>query len=385
MLSSPNANARDTTLSVQTLSPPKDLSPVRHELRSLLPTKNDKFGNDLYQSLDNLFMAVSSSTRTSMNDIGNREAQIAVREYLVQDARSFIPSQKELLEEKLLITDQIFSLVSALGESSTPTYAYPSQHLAATRYNGTPRFYEALADPDFSDLCMHVYGTTTKSELWDKMTGSKVGFKDFLTAFLAVAVTQWVLCERHISVPQLMAMKTTFPAIEDRVKKRKCSPQLSREVRLTCPCDPVSIKLYEQLLRESRSLYVTDEKNFEPYVGDLSRRLHETLKPFLQCNKILPVHEDYESWLAGLKSLFLSALKFKAQITLLSGRHLFRFPHADTTFDPQTMSPQKEDIQEGQNRVEIGLFPAVIQTSEPMTITDVPLEKTLFKANVVLQ
>ena len=152
-----------------------------------------------------------------------------------------------------------------------------------------------------------------------------------------------------------------------------------------CPSDLVSPKLYEQLLRESRSLYVKDEKNFKPYIGDLSRRLHETLKPFLECNNILPVHEDYNSWLAGLKTLFLGALTFKAQVTLLSGRHYFGFPHADTLFDPQTMRPQNEDNKEGQRRVEIGLFPAVIQTSEPMTIMDVPPEKTLFKAVVALQ
>ena len=152
-----------------------------------------------------------------------------------------------------------------------------------------------------------------------------------------------------------------------------------------CPFDLVSPKLYEQLLRESRSTYVKDEKNFEPYVGDLSRRLHETLKPFLECNKILPVHEDYNSWLAGLQTLFLGALIFKAQVTLLSGRHCFRFPHVDKLFDPQTMSLQKEDIKEGESKVEIALFPAVIQTSEPMTIMDVSPEKTLFKAIVVLQ
>ena len=152
-----------------------------------------------------------------------------------------------------------------------------------------------------------------------------------------------------------------------------------------CRFDLVSTKLYEQLLRESRSTYVKNEQNFEPYVGDLSRRLHETLKPFLECNNILPVHEEYNIWLAGLKTLILSALKFKAQVTLLSGRHYFRFPHADTPFDSETMTPQKEDIKEGQRRVEIGLFPVVIQTSEPMTIMDVPPEKTLFNAIVVLQ
>ena len=154
---------------------------------------------------------------------------------------------------------------------------------------------------------------------------------------------------------------------------------------LTYPFDLVSTKLYERLLRESRSNYVKNEKNFEPYVGDLSRRLHETLKPFLECNKILPVHEDYNSWLAGLKALFLGALKFKAQVTLRSGRHYFRFPHVDKTFDPQTMSTQIGDIREGENKVEMGLFPAVIQTSEPLTIMDVPTEETLFNAIVVLQ
>ena len=152
-----------------------------------------------------------------------------------------------------------------------------------------------------------------------------------------------------------------------------------------CPFDLVSPKLYEQLLRESRSIYVENEKNFEPYVGDLSRRLHETLKPFLECNNILPVHEDYNIWLAGLKTLLLGALKFKAQVTLRSGRHLFRFPQVGKVFDPQTMSTQNENIKEGENRVEMGLFPTVIQTSEPLTIMDVPTEETLFKAIVVLQ
>ena len=152
-----------------------------------------------------------------------------------------------------------------------------------------------------------------------------------------------------------------------------------------CPFDLVSTKLYEQLLRESRSTYVENEQNFEPYVGDLSRRLHETLKPFLECNKILPVHEQYNSWFAGLQTLFLGALKFKAQITLLNGKHCFRFPHADELLDSETMSLKKEKIKEGERRVEIGLFPAVIQTSEPMTIMDVRPEKTLFNAIVVLQ
>ena len=99
----------------------------------------------------------------------------------------------------------------------------------------------------------------------------------------------------------------------------------------------------------------------------------------------MPLHEDYDTWLAGLKMLFLGTLKFKAQVILRSGRHCFRFPHVDKMFDPQTMSTQNEAIKEGEHRVEIGLFPAVIQTSEPMTIMDVPTEKTLFKAMVVLQ
>ena len=173
------------------------------------------------QSLIQPSTAVSSSTRTSVDDNGNREAQIAVREYLVQDAEAFIPSQKHLLEQRDLIMDQTHSLACTLGETSRPTYADPSQHHATTRYDGTPRFYEALAQRDFSDLCMHIYGITTQDELWDKMTGSKVCLKVFLNAFLAVAITVWVFCERHISVPQILALKTSFPAIEDRVKKRQ--------------------------------------------------------------------------------------------------------------------------------------------------------------------
>ena len=385
MPSSPNTNPRVITLAIGTVSHPKDLSPVRDELGPLPPTHVDEIENDLSQSLLDPFLAVSSSTGTSFDDHGNRQAQIAVREYLVKDARAFIPSQKDLFEQRFRVIDSIDALALTLGESSRATCADPSQHLASTRFDGTPRFYEALADRDFSDLCMCIYGITTENELWDKMTGSTVGLKDFLTAFLAVAVTQWDFCERHISVPQLLAMKTSFPAIEDRVKKRKCSPQLLRYGRLMCPFELVSIKLYEQLLRESRSTYVKNEQNFEHYVGDLSRRLHETLKPFLECNKILPVHEHYNSWLAGLQTLFLGALKFKAQITLLNGKHCFRFPHADELLDSETMSLKKEDIKEGESRVEIGLFPAVIQTSEPMTIIDVPPEKTLFKAIVVLQ
>ena len=177
-------------------------------------------------------MTASSSTRISLDNSESREAQIAVREYLVQDAEAFIPSQKDVLDQRLLIMDQICSLVSILGESSRPTHAYTSQHLATTRYDGTPRFYEALAQPDFSDLCMHIFGITTEVELWDKMTGSKICLKVFLNALLAIAVTVWVFCERHISVQQQLALKTSFPAIEGRVKKRQCFPQLSRQDKL---------------------------------------------------------------------------------------------------------------------------------------------------------
>ena len=383
--SSSKAKSLIVTLSVDTLPSPKVCSPVHDDLRPPPPTNNDETDKGQSHSLIQPSTAASPSTRAFLDDNGNREAQIAVREYLVQDAEAFIPSQKDLLEQRDLIIDQIYSLVSILGESSEPTYAYPSQHLAGTRYDGTPRFYEALAQPDFSDLCMHIFGITTEVELWDKMTGSKICLKVFLNAFLAVAVTVWVFCERHISVPRLLALKASFPAIEGRVKKRPRFSQLSYQDRLMCPFDLVSPKLYEQLLRESRSIYVKDEKNFEHYVGDLSRRLHETLKPFLECNNILPVHEDYNIWLAGLKTLFLGALKFKAQITLRSGRHCFRFPHVDKIFDLQTMITQNEVIKEGEIRVEIGLFPGVIQTSEPLTITDVPTEETLFKAIVALQ
>lgn len=233
---------------------------------------------------------------------------------------------------------------------------------------------------------MHIYGITTQDELWDKMTGSKVCVKDFLTAFLTVAVTEWVFGESHISVPQLLTEKTAFSAtFESQFQKRRYFLHRPRRGMLRCPFDIGFPKQYEQLLLESRSIFVKNEGNFEPYVGDLSRRLHETLKPFLECNKILPVHEEYNSWLAGLKSLFLGALKFKAQVTLRRGRHCFRFPHADKMFDPQTMSTENEDIKEGENRVVMGVFPAVIQTSEPLTIMDVPTEKTLFNAIVVLQ
>ena len=227
MPSLPNDNARVTVLAVGTLSPPKDLSPVRDELHPLSPTNNDEIENDLSQTLPDPFIAVSSSTGALSDDHGNRQAQIAVREYLVKDARAFIPSQNDLFEQRYQVIDSIHSLALTLGELSRATCADPSQHLASTRFDGTPRFYEAIAHRDFSDLCMHIYGITTKNELWDKMTGSKVGIKDFLTAFLAVAVTQWVFCERHISVPQLLEQKTSFPSIEDRVKKRQYCSQLS--------------------------------------------------------------------------------------------------------------------------------------------------------------
>ena len=217
-----------TTSAVSTLSPAKDLSLVRHERRPLPPTNNDEIENDLSQSHLDPFITSSSSTGASSDDHGNRQAQIAVREYLVKDARAFIPSQKDLFEQRYQVIDSIDELALTLEKSSRAKCADPSQHLASTRFDGTPRFYEALADRDFSDLCMCIYGITTENELWDKMTGFTVGLKDFLTAFLAVAVTKWVFCEHHISVPQLLAMKTSFPAIEGRVKKRKCSPQLSR-------------------------------------------------------------------------------------------------------------------------------------------------------------
>ena len=225
--SSPEAKGLIVTLSADKLSSPKVFSPVRDDLRQLPSINNDEIHKGLSHSLVQPSTAASTSTGTSFNDNGNREAQIAVREYLVQDAESFIPSQKDLSEQKFLIMDQIHSLIFTLGESSRPPCASPSQHLATTRYDGTPRFYEALAQRDFSDLCMHIYGITTEDELWDKMTGSKVCLKDFLNAFLAVAVTQWVFCESHISVPQLLALKTSFPAIEGRVKKRQSFPQLS--------------------------------------------------------------------------------------------------------------------------------------------------------------
>ena len=226
MPSPPKAKSLIVTMSADTLSSPKFISSVRDDLRTLPLTNNDKIDKGLSHSLNQPTTAASSSTETWLNDNGNREAEIAVREYLVQDAESFIPSQKDLLEQRFLIMDQIHSLVCTLGESGRPTDARPSQNLATTRYDGTPRFYEALAQRDFSDLCMHIYGITTEHELWDKITGSKVCLKVFLNAFLAVAATVWIFCERHISVPELLALKTSFPAIESRVKKRQYFAQL---------------------------------------------------------------------------------------------------------------------------------------------------------------
>lgn len=149
--------------------------------------------------------------------------------------------------------------------------------------------------------------------------------------------------------------------------------------------DLVSEKLHEQILLKSRSIYVNNDTNFEPFAFDLSMRLYETFKPFLQSNNLLPTGGDAKAWLEGLKQVFLSSLKLKSQVLLRSGRHDFRLPACDIVFDPEMMTTEEGANMEGNWTVQVALFPALIQITDPQMVMDDAVEVTMFHATVVLQ
>lgn len=147
----------------------------------------------------------------------------------------------------------------------------------------------------------------------------------------------------------------------------------------------MSEELHEQFLRKSRSFYVNDEDNFKHLASELSLRLRETLKSLSHSSRLQPVGEDTTVWLESLKRVFLGSLKLKAQTALRSGKHKFHSPGTDDAFDAKMMTSEEGADKRGNRKVQIALFPALVQIIEPQATTDDAQEVTIFPATVVLQ
>lgn len=135
-------------------------------------------------------------------------AQAALREYIADEPGSYIPSQQNLMNQKSIIMCQISSEVGKLLDLTNPALASQTRmDMSYERLGGEtlPRFYEALSDEDFCNLCLRIYGVGTKTELRAKVASTPICMNKFMRGFVAAAVTDWVFDERHVSVPQMLS------------------------------------------------------------------------------------------------------------------------------------------------------------------------------------
>lgn len=129
-----------------------------------------------------------------------------IQDYLADGKDHYIPSQRNVTDQKSLILSQINSAVKSLLDSRSATSA--TQTYANMDYERIPRIYEALSDDDFCGLCIRIYGVGTMEELKERIGRSYLYIKDFLRGLLAAAVADWVFDERHVSLQRDIFPKT---------------------------------------------------------------------------------------------------------------------------------------------------------------------------------
>lgn len=86
----------------------------------------------------------------------------------------------------------------------------------------------------------------------------------------------------------------------------------------------------------------------------------------------------------GLAEIFLSSIKLKAQVTLLSGRYHFRSAGIRDAFDPKMMTSEEGAEMNHDWTVLIALFPALVRLLEPPSGMEDGKEVTIFPATVLL-
>lgn len=116
----------------------------------------------------------------------------------------------------------------------------------------------------------------------------------------------------------------------------------------------------------------------------LSVEFNSSLQKFFAANNIMPAGGQFSIWLEGLNDVFRAALHFRAQVCLLDGDYRFDWPRSDTDFDKKTMRAVEPVNSDQVLRVQMALFPALIQTSI-QNGRDGETEKTILYAAVMLK
>ena len=135
-------------------------------------------------------------------------------------------------------------------------------------------------------------------------------------------------------------------------------------------------QLRQRIALETNYTYIKSSIDYGSFASDLAHRLVDALVPFIQ-GLVAACRKDYASqWYRDLFDIFELALRLKAQVSLRGQEYTFRWPRAGDTFDRRSMMNINRAARNFGN-VHVALFSALIQ--------EIPKERTIFRAHVILQ
>ncbi|KAL8918889.1 MAG: hypothetical protein Q9172_005227 [Xanthocarpia lactea] len=254
-----------------------------------------------------------------------------------QGRHSFLPKD-DMLQELHLET---FCKITAVVDKV----------IGRTKYSGerNPQFVSTARSSGSFPLLERIFGSGTSSpgELVQKIVNNQmrsinllVNVGTALRALVGAAVFEWVLQPSKspssgLSSPSQTAeqnKKHEASFIESfYFQKREYSSTLEQLLSEGCP------QLYDQLVLKSKYLTVKQGFDYETQATTLASRSCEVLKGFLTENLWCLDPVDYIQFHNGLKDVFVSALKLKAQTCLEPESYSFRWPRAEVRSDSGTI------------------------------------------------
>lgn len=163
-------------------------------------------------------MYTSSWRAAPMDTDATRQRLVVIREYLADHPDQYIPSHEDIKNQKFILVRQTITVVMNLLRSKKPPYAW--QRYNALDYKSPPNFYEALLEPNFRQMCKRMYGVGTEKELYKKMDESSLDMTEFLRAFLAATITDWVFKEQVVSMPKVISDRTGPPLVFEKEARK---------------------------------------------------------------------------------------------------------------------------------------------------------------------
>ncbi|KAL8908790.1 MAG: hypothetical protein Q9171_005311 [Xanthocarpia ochracea] len=282
-----------------------------------------------------------------------------------QGRHSFLPKD-DMLQELHLGT---FCKITAVVDKVIGTANYSRER--------NPQFVSTARSSGSFPLLERIFGSGKSSpgELVQKIVNNQmqsinllVDVSTALRALVGAAVFEWVLQPSKspssgLSTPSQTAdqnKKHDASFIESfYFQKREYSSTLEQLLSEGCP------KLYDQLVLKSKFLTVEQGFDYETQASMLASRSCEVLKGFLTENlwSLDPV--NYIQFHNGLKDVFISALKLKAQTCLEPESFSFRWPRAEVCFDSGTMKVDGggHGGDHVSNMICLTLFPALVRAA----------------------